>query len=61
MNETQIIGLEQQTAAQRKEKVKTWLKDNHNLVLLGILVFSAIILSYYFSITRFQTLWWDEA
>jgi len=48
-------------AISMQEKVKTWLKDNYNLALLGRLIFAAVVLLHYFSITKFQTLWWDKA
>ena len=46
---------------QKKEKIKTWLKSPSNIVLLGILLFSFVLLTYYFNLTKTQTLWWDEA
>lgn len=51
----------EQKIEERKEKVKSWLKDKYNLALLGILIFSFILLLYYFSLTSQQPLWWDEA
>ncbi|MEM3074692.1 MAG: hypothetical protein QW727_02000 [Candidatus Pacearchaeota archaeon] len=45
----------------RKQKIKNWLSDKHNLVLFGILIFAFIIRLYYFALTKNQPLWWDEA
>lgn len=45
---------------ERKEKIKLWLKNPYNLILLGILIFSFIILIYYFNLTKDQPLWYDE-
>ncbi len=45
----------------RKEKIKKWLKEPYNLALIGILIFSFLLLFYYFSLTKNQTLWYDEA
>ncbi|HUS50290.1 MAG TPA: hypothetical protein VMZ91_08990, partial [Candidatus Paceibacterota bacterium] len=44
-----------------KDKIKNWLKNPYNLVLIGVLVFALIIRLYYFSLTMNQPLWWDEA
>ncbi|MDO8509315.1 MAG: glycosyltransferase family 39 protein [Nanoarchaeota archaeon] len=44
-----------------KEKVKTWLKDPYNILLIGILLFAFIVRVYYFSLTLDQPFWWDEA
>jgi len=46
---------------QKKEKIKLWLKNNYNLLFLGILIFGILIRLYYFFITKNQPLWWDEA
>jgi len=46
---------------QKKQKIKKWLKDPYHLALVGILLFSFILLIYYFNLTKTQTLWWDEA
>jgi len=45
----------------RKEKIKNWLKDPYNLIFIGILILAIIIRLYYFSLTKGQPLWWDEA
>jgi hypothetical protein len=52
---------EQIQIERKKEKIKNWLKDPHNLIFIGILLFAIIIRLYYFSITKSQPLWWDEA
>lgn len=44
-----------------KEKITNFLKDKHNLALIGILIFSFSLLLYFFSVTNGQTLWHDEA
>lgn len=44
-----------------KKKVKEWLKDPYNLILIVILIFSFVLLLYYFNLTKAQPLWWDEA
>lgn len=44
---------------ERKNKLADWIKDNQMLV--AILVFAFIIRLYYFSLTKTQPLWWDEA
>jgi hypothetical protein len=46
---------------QRKEKIKNWLKNPYNFVILGIIIFAFLIRVYYFWITKNQPLWWDEA
>jgi hypothetical protein len=45
----------------RKQKIKSLLNDYHNLVFVGIFIFAIIIRLYYFILTKFQPLWWDEA
>jgi 4-amino-4-deoxy-L-arabinose transferase-like glycosyltransferase len=44
-----------------EERIKNWLKNRDNLILLGVLVFALAIRLYYFFLTNHQTLWWDEA
>jgi len=39
--------------------IKTWFKDN--ILAIGMLAVAVVIRFYYFSITKTQTLWWDEA
>ena len=48
-------------AEERKERIKSWLKEPLNLTLVIILVFAIAIRLYYFFITSNQALWWDEA
>lgn len=45
----------------RKDRVKNWLKDRNNLILILILVIAFGIRIYYFAQTTYQPLWWDEA
>lgn len=47
--------------SERKEKVKNWLKNPYNLMLLVVIAFSILIRLYYFWLTKNQPLWWDEA
>ncbi|VVB80292.1 Dolichyl-phosphate-mannose-protein mannosyltransferase [uncultured archaeon] len=42
-------------------KVKKWLKDPQNLVLIGILLLALVLRLYYFFLTTNQPLWWDES
>ena len=51
----------EEVTEKRKESIKSWLKDRNNLAFLGILALAVIIRLYYFSITKSQPLWWDEA
>ncbi|MDD5012037.1 MAG: glycosyltransferase family 39 protein [Candidatus Nanoarchaeia archaeon] len=44
-----------------KGKIKTILTNKYNILLFGLLIFSFVLLSYYFFITDGQTLWHDEA
>jgi len=46
---------------ERKEQIKTWLKNPYNLVPIGILIFAFAIRFYYFWLTKNQPLWWDES
>ncbi len=46
---------------EKKETVKNWLKDKHNLIFIGILILAILIRLYYFNATYGQPLWWDEA
>ena len=41
-------------------KVKAWLNNPNNLLVLGILVFAIAIRIYYFILTKNQPLWLDE-
>jgi len=44
----------------RKDKIKDWLKDPYNLILLGLIIFAITIRIYVFTLTINQPLWWDE-
>jgi len=46
---------------QRKTKIKSWLKNPYNLALVGLLIIAFAVRLYYFSITKDQAVWWDEA
>jgi hypothetical protein len=45
----------------KTSKIKNWLKNPYNLAFVGILISAIIIRLYYFSLTKSQPLWWDEA
>ncbi|MFH1711037.1 MAG: glycosyltransferase family 39 protein [Nanoarchaeota archaeon] len=45
----------------RDEKLKLWLKNGSNLILVVIIIFAVILRLYYFSLTAHQPLWWDES
>ena len=45
----------------KKDIIKSWLKERHNLVFLGIIILTILIGAYYFSLTKTQPLWWDES
>lgn len=44
-----------------QEKIKSWLKNGYNLILVAIIVFAVILRFYYFTLTMHQPLWWDES
>lgn len=44
-----------------KEKTRVFLKNKYNLVFVLVLICAFAIRLYYFSLTKHQTLWWDEA
>lgn len=46
---------------QRKEKLKKFFSDKHNLILTLILLFAFAVRIYYFFQTVNQPVWWDEA
>src|SRR3989338_3971383 len=46
---------------QRKEKIKSFLKDNYNLALFLIILVAFLVRIYFFIVTKNQPLWWDEA
>ena len=43
------------------EKIKEWLKNKDNLILILVISVAIIIRLYYFFLTLNQPLWWDEA
>ncbi len=45
---------------ERKEKIKTWLKNPYNLIFIAIILLAFGLRLYYFSLTINQPLWWDE-
>ena len=45
----------------RKNKLIKWVKDPYNLTLSLIIIFAIILRLYYYSLTKSQPLWWDEA
>lgn len=55
------VKKEERKEETKKNHVKKWLENKYNLGFVAILVFSAVLLLYYFSITSQQPLWWDEA
>tara|TARA_Y100000034_G_scaffold133755_1_gene200186 strand:- start:1097 stop:2656 length:1560 start_codon:yes stop_codon:yes gene_type:complete len=57
----EVVEKTEEILEKRKEKVKEWLKDPYNLILVGILVFAFLIRIYFFFLTKNQALWWDEA
>ncbi len=44
-----------------KKKIHQLSKNPESLIMILVLLFSLGILLYYFSLTKNQTLWWDEA
>lgn len=52
---------ESEKREKRKEAVKNWLKDKHNLIFIAVLIFAVIVYLYNFNLTKTQALWWDEA
>src|SRR3989338_8017051 len=45
----------------KKDKIKAFLKNKHNLAFVLILLFAIGIRLYYFDITKDQAIWWDES
>lgn len=54
-------NIEDKAMNDRKEKIKSWLKNPYNLALLAILLLYSLTLLYYFNLTKDQPLWYDEA
>ena len=44
-----------------RESIEKFLRNKHNLMLLGALLIAFVIRLYYFIQTYNQPLWWDEA
>lgn len=53
MEENKEIGV-------RKEKIKNWFKDRHNLLLFLLMLFTIVIRLYFFFKLGNQPIWWDE-
>jgi len=51
---------EEKLINQRKEKLNNWLKDYHNLLLAGLIIFVIILYLFYFFKVGNQPIWWDE-
>lgn len=45
----------------RKEKFRKWFSNKNNLILISTIITAFLIRTYYFILTKSQTLWWDEA
>ncbi|MBM3247164.1 glycosyltransferase family 39 protein [Candidatus Pacearchaeota archaeon] len=45
---------------ERAEKVKRWLKNQHNFLFFLLIAFTIAIKLYYFFLASGQPLWWDE-
>src|SRR3989344_6406427 len=52
---------EEKKIKDRKERVKNWLKNPSNLLLILILTVAFFIRLYYFILTENQPVWWDES
>jgi 4-amino-4-deoxy-L-arabinose transferase-like glycosyltransferase len=52
---------EQKKLSEKKEKLKSWLKNPYNLAFLAVIIFAFAIRFHYFLLTENQPLWWDEA
>lgn len=61
INEQSPIDSKERDLFEKKIKVKKWLSDPFNLILIALLIFALIIRLYYFSLTLNQPLWWDES
>ncbi len=46
---------------ERKEKIKNWLKNPYKFIFLIIFGIAIMIRLYFYSLTKAQPLWWDEA
>jgi hypothetical protein len=52
---------DEQAIAQRKERVKAWLKDPYNIAVILLIVAAFILRYHYYAFTNTQTLWHDES
>ena len=52
---------EEKLKLNRTEKLKNWLKEPSNFIFVVIFLLGIAIRIYYFSLTKSQPLWWDEA
>ena len=46
---------------EKKKKIKAWLSNPYNIALIVLIILAFSIRLYYFNITKFQPVWWDEA
>lgn len=46
---------------ERKDNLKSWIKDPYNLIFIFIILATIVIRLYYFFLTSSQPLWWDES
>ena len=53
--------MEEEKIEQRKKRIKNWLKNPENFLLVLVLLFAFVIRFYYFWTLRNQPLWWDAA
>src|SRR3989344_1246000 len=53
--------MEEGASIERKNKIKNWLKNPYNFIFLIILGIAIIVRLYFYSLTKGQPLWWDEA
>jgi 4-amino-4-deoxy-L-arabinose transferase-like glycosyltransferase len=44
-----------------EKKLKKWLKNKNNLLFLALIIITLFLGFHFFSITKTQALWWDEA
>ncbi len=53
--------MEPNTTEDRKAKIKQWLTNKDNLLLIGIIVLTLIVRLYLFIPVQNQPVWWDES
>lgn len=51
----------QKTELIKKDKLKSWLSNPYNLLIIILILFAIGLRWHYFEITKNQPLWWDEA